>query len=95
MKFVVEEEAPAEGEVIYAVGSEVRTRRWTWRQSEHGKITADTSYVFFPIDGFTDFNKDQVDAIIEELSTILKDTFGCPVVTGVATKDHPSVDVTL
>ena len=74
-----EEEAPGEDEVVYAVGHEVRTRRWTWRQSEHGKITADTSYVFFPIDGFVDFNKDRVDAVIAELSDILKNVFGCPV----------------
>ena len=90
-----EEEAPGEDEVVYAVGHEVRTRRWTWRQSEHGKITADTSYVFFPIDGFVDFKKDRVDAVIAELSDILKNVFGCPVVSGVVTKDHPSVDVTL
>lgn len=90
-----EEEAPGEDEVVYAVGHEVRTRRWTWRQSEHGKITADMSYVFFPIDGFVDFNKDRVDAVIAELSDILKNVFGCPVVSGVVTKDHPSIDVTL
>lgn len=55
-----DEESPDAGEVVYAVGSQVRTRRWTWRQSEHGKIEADSSYIFFPIDGFTDFNKEQV-----------------------------------
>lgn len=27
------------GEAVYASGSEIRTRRWTWRQSERGKIT--------------------------------------------------------
>ena len=34
-------------------------------------------------------------AVIAELSDILKNVFGCPVVTGVATKDSPFVDVTL
>lgn len=33
-----EVEAADAGEVVYASGHEVRTRRWTWRQSELGKI---------------------------------------------------------
>lgn len=89
-----EEEVPAEGEVVYAVGSEIRTRRWTWRQSEHGKITADTSYVFYPIDGFLDFNKSQVDAVIRELADILQKVFDCPVISGAVDKEHPSIELT-
>lgn len=34
-----EAELPDPGEIVYASGQEVRTRRWTWRQSEVGKIT--------------------------------------------------------
>ena len=56
------EETPDEGEVVYAVGNQIRTRRWTWRQSEHGKIDGNTNYVFFPIDGFTDVNADKENA---------------------------------
>lgn len=37
-----EEETPDMGEAVYASGSEIRTRRWTWRQSERGKITEET-----------------------------------------------------
>ena len=37
------EETPEAGEVVYAVGHQVRTRRWTWRQSERGKITESVS----------------------------------------------------
>ena len=62
------EEAPDSGEVVYAVGDQVRTRRWTWRQSEHGKITAASSDIFFPIDGFTDFNRERVIAARDELA---------------------------
>ena len=39
-------ETPDVGEAVYAVGQQIRTRRWTWRQSEHGKITAATRRVF-------------------------------------------------
>lgn len=55
-----EEEELEDGELIYCVGNEVRTRRWIWRQSEKGKITEETTDVFFPIDGFKDKNYNSV-----------------------------------
>ena len=78
------------GEVIYAVGHQVRTRRWTWRQSEHGKITGDTSYVFFPIDGFVGFNDGEVKKVMEELAAALQENFGCQTASGFVDKDHPT-----
>jgi tyrosyl-tRNA synthetase len=30
----------------------VRTRRWIWRQAEQGRITAETTRLLFPLDGF-------------------------------------------
>lgn len=82
------EPVPA-GEVVYAVGHEVRTRRWTWRQSEQGKITTGTQYVFFPIDGFTDVNREQVEQVQHELVEVLKHTFHCETITGAVDKEHP------
>lgn len=46
-----EPELPDPGEVVYVSGGEVRTRRWTWRQSETGKITPETRSVLYPVDG--------------------------------------------
>ena len=63
--------------MVYAVGNQVRTRRWTWRQSEHGKITTASSDIFFPIDGFTDFNRDRVIAARDELQALLEQIFNC------------------
>ncbi len=82
-------EAVDAGEVVYAVGHEVRTRRWTWRQSEYGKITEKTHHVFFPIDGFSDVNKDQVDQVRQELAAVLTDVFHCRVMTGFVDAAHP------
>ena len=75
-------ERPDTDEVVYAVGDEVRTRRWAWRQSEFGKITPETSYVFFPIDGFTGVNEAEVDAATEELAELVEKIFDCIVVSG-------------
>lgn len=75
-------EKPDAGEVVYAVDNEVRTRRWAWRQSDLGKITPETNYVFFPIDGFKGVNDKEVDVAAEELASLLKKFFKCGVAVG-------------
>ena len=87
------EETPDSGEVIYAVGHQVRTRRWTWRQSEHGKITPESTDIFFPIDGFTDFNREQVLAARDELQALVKRIFGCEAAAGFVDVDHPEMEL--
>lgn len=82
-------ETPDQGEVVYAVGHEVRTRRWTWRQSKYGMITPKTQTVFFPIDGFKDFNHEQVDQATQELAEQLQTIFSCKVKSGVVDQEHP------
>ena len=83
------EETPDAGEVVYAVGHQVRTRRWTWRQSEYGKIDGSTSYVFFPIDGFIGINDDKVRAAADQLEAMLQKYFGCQTIKGFVDNDHP------
>lgn len=85
-------EAPDEGEVVYAVDHEVRTRRWTWRQSKFGMITPDTKTVFFPIDGFTDFNQERVDQAAAELEAKLQEIFHCQTVRGFVDQEHSSFE---
>ena len=83
-----EVENPDDGELVYAVGNEIRTRRWAWRQSNEGKIDENTSYVFFPIDGFKNINDDKVLDAIKELERTLKDTFNCVTKTGFVDKNN-------
>ena len=66
----------APGELVYAVGKLVHTRRWTWRQSENGKVEPSTTRIAFPIDGFTGVNDDEVRAACEELAATLRDECG-------------------
>ena len=83
-----ETETPDPGEVVYVSGTEVRTRRWTWRQSEIGKISEDTSDVLFPIDGFVSVNGDAVRAAMADFAAMLKDICGVDAVLGFVDKDH-------
>jgi DNA/RNA-binding domain of Phe-tRNA-synthetase-like protein len=79
------------GELVYAVGNHVQTRRWTWRQSEHGKVTPETREVVFPIDGFTDTNADQVRAACGELAELLSRFFDATTTTYLVDAQHPQV----
>lgn len=85
-------EEPDEGEVVYAVGKDVRTRRWTWRQSEHGKITDQTRDVFFPIDGFIDVNKDTVNKARTDLAMKIAEIFGVKTQVGYVDRNHPEFE---
>lgn len=87
------EEAPDAGEIVYAVGSQVRTRRWTWRQSEHGKIDENTNYVFFPIDGFKGVSEDRVHAAADMLEKLLHEQFGCETKKGFVCRENPEMEL--
>lgn len=84
-----ESEVPDVGELIYVSDHEVRTRRWTWRQSEVGKITDDTTSILFPLDGFRNFNEKEVISARNELADCLKNLFNCNVVTGFVDSKNP------
>lgn len=70
------------GEIMYASNNHIKTRRWTWRQGEEGKITEDTKDVFIPIDGFHRKNEKEVLKLRDELAKILKEEFGAQVSVG-------------
>ncbi len=88
-----EAEAVPTGEVVYAVENQVRTRRWTWRQSEIGKIDENTQYVFFPIDGFIGINDEQVKQATIALAETLQRLSSCEVKTGFVDKNNPEMDL--
>lgn len=85
---------PEEGEVVYVSGHEVRTRRWTWRQSEVGKMTEKTTAVLYPIDGFSDLNLEEVNLAMKDFTELIANYFAksgsrCTVATGIVDKDNP------
>ncbi len=86
-------ETMPDGELVYVSGHTVKTRRWLWRQSEDGKITEKTSFVFFPIDGFTSVDDDAVMQARDELAALLESVFGCRVKTGWIDRQNPGIDL--
>jgi len=88
-----ETEAVDPGELIYVRGNSVKTRRWIWRQSEVGKITEDSTDIFLPIDGFSDFNRGAVEAAQKELAELLENVFGCVVKTGFVDRNCTAMEL--
>ncbi|UHA74860.1 B3/B4 domain-containing protein [Paenibacillus sp. 481] len=83
-----EAESADEGELVYAVGNQIKTRRWIWRQSELGKITEESTAIMFPIDGFVGHNEEQVLAARDALASLLQRHFGADVQVGYLDKQN-------
>lgn len=81
-------EAMPAGELVYASGRTVKTRRWIWRQSEDGKIGEDTADVFFPIDGFKDTSLGDVLAARDGLAAFIAEEFGREARVGLVERGH-------
>ena len=60
---------------------------------EDGKITEQTSHVFFPIDGFSDVNLADVKAAADELAAFLRDGLGLKVVQGFIDREPRSMEI--
>lgn len=86
-------EPPEPGELVYASGNRVKTRRWIWRQGEEGKITPDCSNLFFPIDGFLGINEAAVLEARDKLAATLAQLFGCQIKTGFLDRDNPVMEL--
>ena len=85
-----EEDNPTEGEVVYARGNCISTRRWIWRQSEACKIEAASRNIFFPLDGFRGINEAALMAARDDLANLAESIFGCQIQKGFLTRETPS-----
>lgn len=57
-----------EEELVYASGHNIKTRKWIWRQSDRGRVTARSTNIFFPIDGFKNYNLERVITARDEMA---------------------------
>ena len=80
------------GEVVYASGNSIRTRRWIWRQMPVGLTTKDTKNLVFPVDGFSG-NVETILAARDALASALQRYFGCNTTVALIQKDSPSFKI--
>jgi DNA/RNA-binding domain of Phe-tRNA-synthetase-like protein len=88
-----EPEPVDEGEVVYATGNHIRTRKWVWRQGEKAKVVPESRTLFFPIDAFYGVTDKAAQAARAELAALLQEYCGARTRELWVDKDTPSVEL--
>ncbi|PWB55495.1 MAG: cytoplasmic protein [Anaerolineales bacterium] len=71
-----EVEHPSAGEVIFAEGNTVLTRRWTWRQANHTLTLPETRSIEINIDRLPPVEMEEVHAIASQLMGLVEEFCG-------------------
>ncbi|HWI51004.1 MAG TPA: phenylalanine--tRNA ligase beta subunit-related protein [Symbiobacteriaceae bacterium] len=82
------------GEVVYATGNQIRTRKWVWRQGEKAKVVAETRRIFIPIDAFDGVTGQAALAARSELAGAIERFFGVAPRVYWVDRNTPSVEIT-
>jgi len=88
-----EPEPVEEGEVVYATGNHIRTRKWVWRQGEKAKVVPESRTLFFPIDAFYGVTDKAARAARAELAALLQEYCGARTRELWVDKDTPGVEL--
>lgn len=84
-------EHPAPGEIIFAEGNTVLTRRWCWRQANHTLTLPSTTAIEFNIDGLPPLTREDVEAICRETAELVQKFCGGDVRSGVITSQQTRI----
>ena len=85
------EDVPA-GEVIFTSGELIQTRQWLWRQSEIGKMTLETTTVFFQLVGFKGEQYARLTRAMDTLETLIRTRFQGSPERYLVDKDRQSIE---
>lgn len=87
-------EAPPEGEIVFADGARVLTRRWTWRQAASTQTLPGTERVFFNIDGLPPTPREDVLAAMDAVQALVREHTGGEVVAAqLLSTEQPAMDL--
>ena len=86
-------ENPAPGEIIFAEGNIVLTRRWSWRQAVHTSTLISTASVEMNIDGLPPVTMDEVDKICRETAELIQKYCGGRLGYEILTEDNPKMEL--
>jgi len=93
LPFGAEDYEPVEaGELVFTSGEVVQTRKWVWRQSELGKMTLDTTDVFFQLTGFDDAPASPLSVALDSLEETLKEKFGGKSQRFIVKPENPEIE---
>jgi DNA/RNA-binding domain of Phe-tRNA-synthetase-like protein len=84
-------ENPVPGEVIFAEGKTVLTRRWTWRQGRHTLVVPTTTAVEFNVDGLPPVPISEVESACQDIAELIEQFCGGNTRYEIVTKVNPKV----
>jgi DNA/RNA-binding domain of Phe-tRNA-synthetase-like protein len=86
-------EHPLPGEVIFAEGNTVLTRRWTWRQANHTLTLPETSAIEFNIDGLPPTTPVDVEKTCAEVVELVQRFCGGKIRVEILTEANPRISL--
>lgn len=86
-------EHPLPGEIIFAEGHQVLTRRWVWRQGVTTLIRPDTKAVEFNVDGLPPVPAAEVEETCQEVATLVERFCGGRTRWEILSAGHPSMSL--
>jgi DNA/RNA-binding domain of Phe-tRNA-synthetase-like protein len=90
-----ETEHPVSGEIIFAEGNTVLTRRWSWRQATHTLTVPATRAIEFNVDGLPPVSKSEVEEICRELTDLVQRFCGGRMRFEILTRQNPRMALNL
>ncbi len=87
-------EHPLPGEIIFAEGNTVLTRRWTWRQANHTLTLPTTTAIEFNVDGLPPVPVAEVEEICQEVAGLIGRFCGGRFRFEMLTQENPRIRLT-
>ncbi|MBI4572061.1 MAG: cytoplasmic protein [candidate division NC10 bacterium] len=87
-------EQPLPGEVIFAEGDTILTRRWTWRQANHTLTLPETTAIEFNVDGLPPVAPPEVEQACAEIQELVQRFCGGHLRRDLLTQSHPRMPIT-
>jgi DNA/RNA-binding domain of Phe-tRNA-synthetase-like protein len=87
-------ESPLPGEIIFAEGNIVLTRRWTWRQANHTLTLPTTKAIEYNVDGLPPIPVSEVDEICRRVMDLIRRFCGGRARDEILTREHPRIKLT-
>jgi DNA/RNA-binding domain of Phe-tRNA-synthetase-like protein len=86
-------EHPLPGEVIFAQGNTVLTRRWTWRQANHTLILPETTAIEINVDGLPPVTVSEVEQACAEVMDMVQRFCGGRVRVEILAEKNPRISL--
>lgn len=86
-------ESPLPGEIIFAEGKTVLTRRWTWRQATHTLTLPSTTAIEFNVDGLPPVPLIEVEKICVDVGELVQRFCGGRLRREILSPAHPGLNI--